>query len=215
MPHAERHYVPAASHELFLPLYDPLVKLVMRNDRTRRELVRCAALADGDRVLDLGCGTGSLSMLIVDCHPRVQLSALDPDPKALDRARRKAARAGVSIRFEQGFGDALPFADGAFDRVLSSLVLHHLTRDEKLATLREVRRVLRPGGTLHVLDFGPPHGRVDRLLTHLIHHGDRMEDNLAGLLPALMRDAGLAEAGESTSVRTAFGRLSMFEAKRV
>jgi ubiquinone/menaquinone biosynthesis C-methylase UbiE len=215
MPHAERHYVPAASHDAFLPLYDPLVKLVMRNDRTRGELVRRAGLADGDRVLDLGCGTGSLSVLILERHPRVQLTALDPDPKALGRARQKAERAGVSIRFEQGFGDALPCADGTFDRVLSSLVLHHLTRDEKLATLREVRRVLRPGGTLHVLDFGPPHGRVDRLLTHLIHHGDRIEDNLAGLLPALMRDAGLAEAGESTSVRTAFGRLSIFEAKRL
>lgn len=215
MSHAERHYVPAASHDLFLPLYDPLVRLAMRDEQTRGELVRRAALADGDRALDLGCGTGSLSVLISRRHPRVQLSALDPDAKALSRARRKAERAGFSIHFEQGFGDALPFADGAFDRVLSSLVLHHLTSDEKLATLREVRRVLRPGGTLHVLDFGPPQGRLDRWLTHLLHHGDRMEDNLAGRLPELMRAAGLTQARESASVRTAFGRLSIYEAARV
>ncbi len=214
MSHAHRHFVPAAGFDLLLPLYDPLGKLALRNEQTRGELVRRAALTAGDRVLDLGCGTGSLSVMIQRKHPAVQLSALDPDEKALARARRKAEQAGFAIRFEQGFGDALPFADGAFDRVLSSLVLHHLTSAEKLATLRDVHRVLRPGGSLHVLDFGPPRGRLDRWLTHLIHHGHRMDDNLAGQIPELMREAGFEGALESASVRTALGRLSIFEAKR-
>jgi ubiquinone/menaquinone biosynthesis C-methylase UbiE len=214
MTHTHRHFIPAASHDALLPLYDPLVRLVMRDEQTRGELVRRAGLADGDRVLDLGCGTGSLAVLIQRRHPGVQVCALDPDAKALAIARRKAERAGFAIRFEQGFGDALPFADGAFDRVLSSLVLHHLTSEEKLATLRDVRRVLRPGGTVHVLDFGPPQGRLDRVLTRVIHHGARMEDNLEGRLPALMSESGLAEARESASVRTALGRLAIVEARR-
>ncbi len=214
MAHAHRHFIPAASFDWLLPLYDPLVKLVLRDEQTRGELVRRAALGASDRVLDLGCGTGSLSLSIQRKHPGAQLCALDPDAKALARAKHKAEHAGLSIRFEQGFGDALPYGDGAFDRVLSSLVLHHLTHAEKLATLREVGRVLRPGGSLHVLDFGPPHGPLDRWLTGLIHRDERMDDNLAGRLPELMREAGLAEAREVTSVRTALGRLSILEAKR-
>ncbi len=213
-PETHRHFIPAASFDFLLPLYDPLVKLLGRNEQTRGELVRRARIEPGQQVLDLGCGTGSLSVLIAQRHPEAKLAGLDPDPKALARANAKAARAGLTIRFEQGFGDALPFADASLDRVLSSLVLHHLTREEKLATFRDVRRALRPGGELHVLDFGPPHGRLDRALMHLIHHGDRMDDNVAGKLPALMQEAGLTEARESASVRTAFGRLSIIEAKR-
>jgi ubiquinone/menaquinone biosynthesis C-methylase UbiE len=209
-----RHFIPAASFDFLLPLYDPLVNLIGRNEQTRGELVRRAQIEPGHQVLDLGCGTGSLSVLIAQRHPGASLVGLDPDSKALARATAKAARAGVAIRFEQGFGDALPCADASLDRVLSSLVLHHLTREEKLATFRDVRRVLRPGGSLHVLDFGPPHGRLDRMLMHLIHHGDRMDDNVAGKLPALMQEAGLVEARESASVRTAIGRLSIIEAKR-
>jgi ubiquinone/menaquinone biosynthesis C-methylase UbiE len=213
-PETHRHFIPAASFDFLLPLYDPLVKLLGRNEQTRGELVRRARIKPGHQVLDLGCGTGSLSVLIQQRHPDAKLTGLDPDPKALARATAKAARAGLTIRFEQGFGDALPFEGASLDRVLSSLVLHHLTRDEKLATFRDVRRALRPGGELHVLDFGPPHGRLDRALMHLIHHGDRMDDNVAGKLPALMQEAGLAEARESATVRTAFGRLSIIEAKR-
>jgi ubiquinone/menaquinone biosynthesis C-methylase UbiE len=212
--HAHRHFIPAAGRDLFLPLYDPLVRLLGRNEATRGALVRGACIAPGSDVLDLGCGTGELSLLIARQHPDTRLRALDPDPRALARAAAKAERAGVAVDFTEGFGDALPYADESLDRVLSSLVLHHLTRDEKLATLREVRRVLRAGGELHVLDFGPPKTRLDRALTHLIHHGGRIGDNLAGGIPALMSEVGLADARECASIPTAFGRLSIFAARR-
>ncbi len=214
MSEPSREYIPAASYDVLLPLYDPLVRLLMRDEETRGELIRRANIEGGHQVLDLGCGTGSLSVLIKRRHPDANVTGIDPDPKALSRALGKSEAAGVKIRFERGFGGALPFVDSSFDRVLSSLVLHHLTHDEKLGALREVRRVLRAGGSLHVLDFGPPHGRLDRLLTGLIHHGERMTDNLAGQLPALMQEAGLSNARESASVRTAIGRLSIYEAQR-
>ncbi len=211
---SQRAFVPAAGHDRLLPLYDPFVRLVLRNEKTRGELVRGAGIAPGQRVLDLGTGTGELALLIKRRHPTARVTAIDPDEKALARARAKAERAGLELQLEMGFGDALPFADGAFERVLSSLVLHHLTRAEKLATLREVKRVLALDGSLHVLDFGPPRSGLDRLLTHTIHHGERMAENLAGELPALMSEAGLARARESASIRTLLGRLSLYEARR-
>lgn len=212
--HGHRHFIPAAGRDLFLPLYDPLVRLLGRNEATRGALVRGASLVAGQDVLDLGCGTGELAVLVATRHPGVRLSAIDPDPRALARAADKVRRTGLEVSFARGFGDALPWSDASFDRVVSSLVLHHLTTAEKLATLAEVRRVLRPGGEFHALDFGPPRGRLDRALTHLVHHGDRMEDNLAGRIPGLMLRAGFAGAGEDASIPTAFGRLSIFSAKR-
>jgi ubiquinone/menaquinone biosynthesis C-methylase UbiE len=213
-PGGHRHFVPAAGSDFLLPLYDPLCRLLLREERTRGRLIEEAAIAPGQRVLDLGCGTGSLSVLIAKRHPQARVSALDPDPLALERARRKAERAGVAVTFQQGFGDALPWPDASFERVLSSLVLHHLTEDEKRATLAEARRVLVPGGTLHVLDFGPPRSGLDRALTFLVHHGERMADNLAGRLPERMREGGFTEAGETGRARTAFGSLSLYRAKR-
>jgi len=146
MSESTRTYLPAAGYDWSLPLYDPIVKL-LGGDKARMVLLGQAALRPDYRVLDIGCGTGTLATLIKRFHPDVEVVGIDPDPKALARARRKSANAAVSIQFDQGFGDALPYADASFDRVLSSFMFHHLPPDEKGKTLRAVRRALKPGGT--------------------------------------------------------------------
>ncbi|HSJ98711.1 MAG TPA: methyltransferase domain-containing protein [Myxococcota bacterium] len=206
-------FVPAAGVDWLLPLYDPLCRLLGAH-RHRERLLDAAAIRPGDRVLDLGCGTGALSLQVKRRHPDARVTGLDPDAKALERSRAKAARAGVAVEWRQGFGDALPFPDASFERVVSSLVLHHLTHDGRRATLAEVARVLAPSGTIHVLDFGPPHGTLDRLLLHAFHRDDRLEDNLAGRIPALMAGAGLADAREVAQVRSLFGSLSIWRATK-
>ena len=90
---SSRTYLPAAGHDWSLPLYDPIVKL-LGGDAARKALLEQAALRPGQRVLDVGCGTGTLATLIKQLYPDVEVVGLDPDPKALARARRKAARAG-------------------------------------------------------------------------------------------------------------------------
>jgi ubiquinone/menaquinone biosynthesis C-methylase UbiE len=212
MSEPHRHFIPAAGRDFLLPLYDPLCRL-LGAQRVRERLLDEAALQPGERVLDLGCGTGALSLLVAKRHPGISLVALDPDQKALARARAKAARGGA-IEWRHGYGDAIPFPDRSFDRVLSSLVLHHLTRDEKRGTLRDVCRVLKPGGRVHVLDFGPPRRLFERALTALIHHDARVQDNLRGALPALMAEAGLAEPREVRSLLTPFGRVAIYTARR-
>ena len=91
---SSRTYLPAAGHDWSLPLYDPIVKL-LGGDASRRALLYQAALRPGQRVLDVGCGTGTLATLVKRLHPDVEVVGLDPDPKALARARRKAARRGL------------------------------------------------------------------------------------------------------------------------
>ena len=203
-----RRFVPAAGLDWLLPLYDP-IQALLGADSARSELLDQARLEPGQRVLDLGCGTGSLVVALKRRVPGAEVVGLDPDPKALARARRKCERAGVAVRFDRGFSDELPYAAASFDRVLSSFMLHHLGSDEKLRTLAEVRRVLAPGGTLHVLDFGAS-ARSDGLLARLLHSREHMRDNLEGRIPALMRGAGLADVSEVGGRGTFFGRIAYY-----
>jgi len=144
---AERPYLPAAGRDWLLVFYDPIAKL-LRTESAHRELIEQARLGPGQRVLEIGCGTGNLTLLVKTLHPGVEVVGLDPDPKALARARRKAEGRRLAVTLDRGYSDELPYPDGSYDRVLSAFMLHHLSRDEKSRTLHQVRRVLRPGGSL-------------------------------------------------------------------
>ena len=182
-----RTYLPAAGHDLFLPLYDPFVKL-FGGDRVRRTLLNQASIRAGGRMLDIGCGTGSLIHLIKGRHPDVDIVGLDPDPKVLARARRKLQRAGFSVQLDQGYSDELPYPKGSFDRVFSSLMFHHVEANAKEKTLREIRRVLKPGGSFHMVDFGGPESG-DGFWSRWIHSRHRLEDNSEDRILSLLRSA--------------------------
>jgi SAM-dependent methyltransferase len=127
----------------------------------------------------------------------------------------KAAATGTDVDFDHGFSYDLPYDDGRFDRVVTSLFFHHLAVDDKLRTLAEVRRVLRPGGELHVADWGRPDGAVMSVAAQGIRllDGDEVtRDNLAGRLPELFREAGLTRVAERGRLSTAFGTLAFYSA---
>jgi ubiquinone/menaquinone biosynthesis C-methylase UbiE len=210
-PH--RIYVPAAGHDWFLPLYDPIVTLI-GGDPTRRILIEQAAIQPHHRVLEIGCGTGSLVVLLKQSHPGAHVVGLDPDSRALARARRKARRAGVFIQFDRGFSNDLPYRDASFDRVLSSLMFHHVEGNDKEQTLREVRRVLKPGGRLHLLDFGGPEHRTDPTFARLLHSSARLYDNSDARILTLMSQAGLADVRNIAHGTMLFGhaRINYYQA---
>lgn len=207
-------YIPALGHDWLTPLYDPLLRWVMREHRFKRHLVDQAQIRRGYRVLDLGCGTATLTILIKEVHPESEVVGLDADQEVLRIARDKAARAEVDITLDRGMAFALPYLDNVFDRVLSSLVFHHLTRDNKVRTLREVFRVLRPGGELHVVDFGKPKNAVTCLISLIVGRFEETSDNLKGLLPEMFRGAGLDEVEESARYTTLLGPLSLYRAQK-
>ncbi len=208
-------YMPAAGFDFLLPFYDPLCRL-LRADRFKRRLIEEARIGRGQRVLDLGCGTATLTLMAKRAHPDADVVGLDGDPKVLAIARRKLARSGLAVAIDEGMAYALPYPDASFDRVLSSLVFHHLSHDDKLRSLREVRRVLRPGGELHVVDFGGAdgHGAHRGFLARLFHRDEILRDNLEGKLPELMLEAGLADAAETGQHATFLGSLAFFRARR-
>jgi ubiquinone/menaquinone biosynthesis C-methylase UbiE len=213
MAETHRSYIPAAGHDWLLPLYDPFQRW-LRGDAFLRALVDDADIRSKQRVLDMGCGTGALTILVQRSCPEAAVVGLDPDPKALEIAKRKSEEAGFSIHFDRGFADELPYAPASFDRVTCSFMFHHLTRDEKLDTLRDAHRVLRPGGSLHILDFGPPRSRYSSVVTRLLHRGQHLRDNVGGRIPSLMARSGLAESSEVAHRSTAFGTISYWRAIR-
>lgn len=130
-------------------LYDAGCELLGFGRRFKRRLIDLAGIADGERVLEIGCGTGVLAAELVRAR-RVELVATDADPGALAIARRRldGAASIVTARAE-----ALPFAEGSFDRVVCTLALHHVPEADKGTALAEARRVLRPKGALFLADF--------------------------------------------------------------
>jgi len=211
MSATHRHFVPAAGSDWLLPFYDPFTRLLGAGTALQR-LAEQAQLAPGQRVLDLGCGTGALSLIAKQAQPGIELVGLDPDPKALARARRKLERAGLTVTFEQGFGDSLPFADASFDRVISSFMFHHLESAQKPAVLREVRRVLKPRGSLHLLDFGGAGHGLGSVLARLVHREESLHANTDDALTSLMRGAGFADSGETEQRSSRFGGLIYYRA---
>jgi ubiquinone/menaquinone biosynthesis C-methylase UbiE len=211
MSNSERPFLPAAGHDWFLPLYDPITRL-LGVDTARQALLEQAGLQRQHRVLDLGCGTGTLAVLIKRLYPTVEVVGLDPDPRALARAQRKAQRAAVSLRFDQGFAGALGYPDATFDRVFSSMMFHHLAEDERPRMLHEIRRVLRPGGRLELLDFAGGQSNGHGMLGRLIHSHHRLKDNTEGRILSLMAQAGLVNAKKVGDRTALFGRIEFYQA---
>jgi ubiquinone/menaquinone biosynthesis C-methylase UbiE len=208
---SERTFLPAAGHDLLLPIYDPFTRL-FGFDRVRRMLLDQAELVPHHRVLDIGCGTGTLAVLIKRLFPTVDVVALDPDPKALARAQRKAGRAAVSIRFDRGFSDALLYPDAAFDRVFSSMMFHHIEKADKENTLREIRRVLKPSGRLEFLDFAGPQSHGHGALARLIHSRQRLTDNAEDRILTRFSRAGLRDPKKIREHTTFFGSVAFYQA---
>jgi ubiquinone/menaquinone biosynthesis C-methylase UbiE len=211
-PH-HHHFLPGMGHPALTPFYDTFARLVARESTFKRRLVERLQVRAGQRVLDVGCGTGTLALLIAEAHPDVALTGIDPDDEMLSRATKKAAAAGARIRFERASAAELPFADGSFDRVTSTLMAHHLPTHEKEAMFAEVRRVLAPTGELHLVDIGPARSSVARSLQRVLRP-HVLEDNLEGKLPAMMSAAGFVDIAEEDRVVTVFGPLVFWRARR-
>jgi len=192
-------------------LYDLLGAILMlgRGPAMRGRTIALAHLVPGERVLEVGCGTGEIALRAkARTGPRGFVAGIDPSPEMIAVARRKAARTNLDIDYRVAGVEALPFTDATFDAVLSSLMMHHLPEDLKPRALAEIRRVLRAGGRLLVVDFKEPMSRLGRLEpVWLVHR--RLPSDVRDL-PGLLEAAGFAavEAGP-----TGFGYLGFVQGR--
>ncbi len=212
------HYLAPLKYDWLTSFYDPLLSWTLREETFKRQLIAQANIAPGHRVLDLGCGTATLTLLIKQLHPQAEVVGLDGDAKALAMAQNKIAQAGVEMALVQSLSYQMDFPDASFDRVLSSLVFHHLTSANKYRTLKEIFRVLKPGGALHVADWGKAQNLVMRgafLLVQMLDGFATTTENVQGKLPDYFREAGFANVRETKRYMTVYGTLSLYAAVRV
>ena len=212
MDETHQQYIPALRFDWLTRLYDPVIRWTMREDLFKRRLVEQVGLQPGHRVLDLGCGTATLTILLKQRQPQSTVVGLDGDPVVLARARNKAAEAGVDISFDEGMAYQLPYPDRSFDRVVASLLLHHLTSDNKRRALAETFRVLKPGGQLHIADFGRPHTFLMACVSLVVRWLEEAYEHVKGMVPGLIREAGFTHVEETGRYTTAFGTLVLIRA---
>jgi ubiquinone/menaquinone biosynthesis C-methylase UbiE len=211
------NYIPPLRFHLATRFYDPIVRLTTRERVVKRALQARLAARPHESILDLGCGTGTLALSIARDCAEAQVWGLDADSAALAIATAKQAREGLRVHWRKGLAQAVPFPDDAFDAVASSLFFHHLRRDDKLAVLREVVRILRPGGRVVVADWGRPASTTSRMLFLAVQALDGFEttqDCVNGVLPSLMLEAGLASVVAEQDFRTPLGTISLYAARR-
>ncbi len=213
-----KSYIPALGFRWLTPLYDAVLRFALREGTFKKLLVTQAALRPGERVLDLGCGTATLTILLKQACPDATIVGLDADPDVLEIAREKAAAAGIEVELHQGLASAPPFKAESFDRVVSSLLFHHLTTDEKRLTFSKVRELLKPAGEFHLADWGKSQNLLMRfafLGVQLLDGFETTSDNVRGRLMSLMEEAGLAVVSEKDRRMTLFGTLSLYRAVRL
>ena len=208
-------YIPALRFDWLTTIYDPIVRLTTR-DSFKTALVTQIKVGPGDRVLDLACGTGTLAVMVKNAHPKTSVVGIDGDERILVLAKDKADKAEVEIEFDRGLSSQLPYPDESFDRVVSSLFFHHITRDNKLRTFREVRRVLKPNGELHIADWGVPENRLMKFASNgikLLDGDETTKDNFDGLLASHLTQAGFQDVTETAYFNTWFGTIRLQKAR--
>jgi len=197
--HAKGHHGDSAlGHVIhWAPLYEGVFGRLLR--RTHGAIVELAGPRAGERALDVGCGTGSLAVALKRAvGPTGSVHGIDPSPEMIEVARRNASKAGLGVDFQIAPGQALPFAAGTFDLVVSQLAVHHVPAELRPAAFGEMRRVLKPGGRCLIVDFEPPAPGLWRLAGRLVLGAEMMQMNVVNYRP-LLEGAGFkdVEAGRT------------------
>lgn len=195
------------------PSYDFLCTVLGMGQGFRQEIMDRLGLQGNEHLLDLGCGSGALLERVCKHFPHVAAAGIDPDPVLLDVAKRRleplqqhavscgprsepthgeadGSRPRVDLRLAQA--EALPFPDGSFDVVVSSLAFHHLPTDAKQAALQEAYRVLRRGGRLLLVDFGGKQGWLVRCWQMVFERGEFIGDHAEGRIPEFIAEANFS-----------------------
>ena len=191
MSESKNEYIPALSFRVLTPFYDFIQKYIVRDIRYKSRLIAHAQIQADHRVMDLGCGTGTLAIMAKRAQPQADIFGLDADPEMLKVAKAKKDQEKLEVKFDVGFTNNLPYPDEFFDRVLSSIMIHHLKTPDKEKTAHEIYRVLKPGGQLHIIDFGKPYTWYGKLLGPFLYKFEEANDNVEGRLPEIFGAPGL------------------------
>ncbi len=216
---AEQTFTPALGHPRLTPLYDLAIAGLTREKIWRSTLIGFVDPQPEERILDVGCGTGSLITQLKTASPQSHIVGIDPDPEVLAKARSKADAAGHEVEWREGFLTQELAAELApVDKVVSSLVFHQTPIAEKRTILGAIWEALVPGGSLFIADYGLQRNLLMRVLFRsTVQAIDGVEDttpNAKGRLPDYMRDAHFVDVEELEVIQTATGSISIYQGRK-
>ncbi|MBL7995221.1 class I SAM-dependent methyltransferase, partial [bacterium] len=206
-----KKYIPALRFSWLTKVYDPLIAFAMPELKFKKALIEQARVKAKHSVLDFGMGTATLSLLLKKEVPDSFVTGVDVDDKILSIAKRKIEENKAVIVVDIYDGLKLPYENNSFDRVITSLVFHHLDKEQKLNSLKEIYRVLKPAGELHIADWGKASNGFMRLAFYGVQLFDGFrttKDNINGLLPEYINKAGFKDIKTGKSFNTIFGTLT-------
>lgn len=210
----QNQYIPALKFDWLTRFYDPILKLIMPEEKFKKALTNAMRIEAGQRILDFGCGSLTLSILAAQRYPEAEYFGVDVDKKILDIASQKMKAANQHIFIQQYNGDKLPYPDNFFDKVMSSLVFHHLTLRQKYSALGEIYRILKPGGEIHIADFGRPSNVLQRIGFYSIQLLDGFEttrDSVRNALPRAMKESKFLNVEETKVFNTLVGTVRLMK----
>lgn len=211
-------YIPALRFKWLTPLYDFLLNITMPEQKIKQALIEVASISPGINVLDYGCGTATLTIMVKEIFPGVKVTGIDVDREILDKATQKVKEKKIAVFLLDYDGKHLPFEPDAFERTLSCLVFHHLDTPTKQTALAEIFRVLNKNGQLHIADFGRSTSWTQRVLFNIIRGLDGFKPtdaNAKGLLPAMVSDAGFTNVAIKKRFKTIFGEVQIISAEKI
>ncbi|MEW6456653.1 MAG: methyltransferase domain-containing protein [Acidobacteriota bacterium] len=189
-----KNYIPPTPLNFFTKFYDIGCILMGLGKKFRFFIVQNLKLSGKERILDAGCGTGTLLLILKKIYPSITAEGLDPDSNVLNIAKKKFEKNGINITLYCSKMDNMPFEDNSFDVLVSSLAFHHIKKEERMPSLGECLRILKPRGKMLLIDFGPPDSNFfNRILSILMGFFELIEDGKKGRIPLLMKEAEFSE----------------------
>ncbi|OGH21556.1 MAG: 16S rRNA (cytosine(1402)-N(4))-methyltransferase [Candidatus Levybacteria bacterium RIFCSPLOWO2_01_FULL_38_13] len=206
-----REYTHALTLYFLTPLYDCVLKILGLGDAFYEQIISHIEPKDGDKILDVGTGTGNLAIAIKRKYPKTEVTGVDPDPKILKIARKKIKKSKIGIKIFKAAAQSLSFEDESFDFVVSSLVVHHIPRQVKKKAFLKMRRVLKENGTILIVDFGIPKNIFLYILVFILSLFEDVRPNMRGFIPHILKETGFRNIKE---VENKFGIISFYKGKK-
>lgn len=202
------NYIPALRFRILTKLFDRFLKVTMREYAIKSELIAVSNILHNYKILDFGCGTGTLIKMVLERYPDVSIVGVDIDPDILNVAEKKLKNYKIQLDIYDGM--VLPYGDDQFDVILSSLVIHHIDSVDKMQSFAELKRVLRPNAKILILDFAVPEDLYSKIITSILKWLEPIQDNIEGKIPGLLVQSGFNNVKNLGYYKTLFGALTIY-----
>lgn len=214
---ATTKFTPALGFSGLTPAYDLAIRLLTRERQWRAKLLEQVAPANGETILDVGCGTGTFALALKRRAPEARVVGIDPDPVVLALAAAKSAAAGLEIEWRRGFVHEVAIFTGAFDKAVSSLVFHQVALQQKSAGLAAMLDAVRPGGEVHIADYARQDTWLMRQAFRLVQVMDgwtNTQANAEGAVERILSELSGSLVSPEVVVRTPTGAISLFRVRK-